>query len=901
MSCPAPTLLLEFLSGELPDTARSALETHLDECVSCRRAAAVLAEASGGAQTGAPRALPSAGETIGRYAIRGLLGAGAFGVVFRAHDDLLQREVALKLLTAAAGEPEARLEEARTLARVQHPNVVSVLDVGDWRGSTYLVSELVEGSTLASWLDAAPRSTAEILAHCRAAAEGLHAAHAAGVVHRDLKPENILVGTDGRARVADFGLALREGADARTDGFVGTLAYAAPEVLRGGRANARSDQFSLCVVLYEALHCVRPFPGITAAALLQAMERGTFVRQRGRRVPRWVERLLLRGLALDPTARFDSVAELSRALRRRKTTRTLVASAVAGAALSLAAVFISTRPQLTCPPVSALQAEVWNPEAEANVRATLERAAKDSVAVMPEVSTRLTRAARELAEAERRLCVDGAPSAEELARQRQCLSRRRTSLLGVARTLEAISSSTEAELALPITSTFPSAAPCLKPSDAPPVEPPEEGANEGLLQARAEYQLGRYEAALEISRAVLAHAKASQRPWLQLRAQYAVGRALFALERAGPALEALKEAALLAQGLGDDVSTADALEAAFAVTVELKAPEGDYEALRKSADAAMTRLQGRSPELLAGYRVTRGIAANVAGDLSTAETEFVEALRLYRLAFGNEGPRVAKTLHNLGQVYVRLGQTERGLARLEESLRLYEQSYGPEHRKVADVLSSLSAAFTDAERYADAEERATRALRLTERRQGPNSPRAGVLLASLGKIARLRGDFTSALPLLQRAVSLLPLTDASDGRPAARRELVRTLIALGRPREAREVAQGLLLQQEALVGKTHPSLILTLERVGEAALAEGDVAGAVAALHRTRELDPDLVRSPESGWVRFTLAQALERSGEKRQVVLAEARKARAALRPEDRDTPSRLQEIDAWIAERSR
>src|SRR5205814_3700317 len=224
------------------------------------------------------------GELVGRYRILHVLGSGGMGVVYAAFDPELQRQVALKLVRneGAGVDDELRTRltrEAQAMARVRHPNVITVFDVGSWCGQLFVAMEAIDGSTLSTWLEVQPRSVAEILQVLHAAGRGLAAAHAAGLVHRDFKPDNVLIGADGRVCVTDFGLArpvtMREPSSPSHDGdtepwtlaltqagtAVGTPAYMAPEQMRGDTADERADQFSFCVALFEALYGVRPFAG----------------------------------------------------------------------------------------------------------------------------------------------------------------------------------------------------------------------------------------------------------------------------------------------------------------------------------------------------------------------------------------------------------------------------------------------------------------------------------------------------------------------------------------------------------------------------------------------------------------------------------------------------------------
>ncbi|MBX3162826.1 MAG: serine/threonine protein kinase, partial [Deltaproteobacteria bacterium] len=262
---------------------------------------------------------PAAGERWARYRLREPLGTGGMGTVWAAHDPELDREIALKVLhdelLGRAGQERLR-DEARAIARVQHPNVVAVFDVGEHGGRTYYTMELVRGRSVKEWL-AAPRTWREVQRVFAGAARGLAAIHAAGLVHRDIKPGNLLLGDDGRARVADLGLAIVEASpgDAGDAAHVhaGTPAYMAPEQLRGAAGDARADQFAFGVALWEALHGARPFPGETNERRLAQIERGP-PPEPPRAVPRWLDAVVRRTLAHEPGDRFADTAELARAL-----------------------------------------------------------------------------------------------------------------------------------------------------------------------------------------------------------------------------------------------------------------------------------------------------------------------------------------------------------------------------------------------------------------------------------------------------------------------------------------------------------------------------------------------------------------------------------------------------------
>lgn len=285
---------------------------------------------------------PEDGQQIGRYVIMDLLGAGGMGQVFRAYDPQLRRTVAIKIHNLHTG-PDGSishlrgrlLREGRALACISDPNVVAVYDVGLFRGRVFVAMELIVGSNLQEWLRAGERSPRQIVATFVGAAAGLAAVHRVGVVHRDVKPANFVVGSDGRVRVVDFGLACADGAalPARALGapgpitptgyIMGTPAYIAPEQLAGVGVDERCDQFSFCVALWEALAGELPFAAETMDQRAVAISRGAL---KGRRkIPRALRSILEQGLRDRPEHRHENMEQLIEKLERAHTQRNRIA------------------------------------------------------------------------------------------------------------------------------------------------------------------------------------------------------------------------------------------------------------------------------------------------------------------------------------------------------------------------------------------------------------------------------------------------------------------------------------------------------------------------------------------------------------------------------------------------
>ncbi len=307
-------------SGAGATEGRTELDTRVLVETAADDAPAASVPASGGGATGSY----ASGDRIGRYRLVSALGLGGMGLVFLAHDDELDRPVALKVLRPGGnGDSRRLLREARSMARLGHPHIAAVYDVGTHGGDVYVAMEYVEGPTLRAWMKA-PRSWAERFEVLVQAARGLAEAHGRGVTHRDFKPENVIVGRDGRVRVLDFGLAkLAPRAAARADDttdtqigvIVGTPRYMAPEQLRGQGAGPAADQFAFCVCAYELAYGERPFDGevfadVAASVLTQAPREPS----RADDVPLGLWPLLRRGMSVAQDDRHASMQVLVDAL-----------------------------------------------------------------------------------------------------------------------------------------------------------------------------------------------------------------------------------------------------------------------------------------------------------------------------------------------------------------------------------------------------------------------------------------------------------------------------------------------------------------------------------------------------------------------------------------------------------
>jgi tetratricopeptide (TPR) repeat protein len=799
------------------------------------------------------------GRSIGRFIVLRELGRGGMGVTYVAYDEVLDRKVAIKLVRADVMDEQAhtRLQrEARALARLAHPNIVAVYDVGLHESQAFIAMELVRGQTVNAWLAAQPRSWTDVLSVFRQAAEGLSAAHAAGLVHRDVKPANIIVGDDGRVRVLDFGLA-QLGApgeephrtplpdtgklDAQlteTGSLVGTLAYMAPEHLDLGIADARSDQFALCVSLFEALYHRQPFAGSTPRARLALMAQGAIAEVPvPSPVPAWLHAAVVRGLAFEPEARWPSVdallAELAREPARPRSrgawiAATAMAAVAAAAAVSVVVVY---RDHAVCTGAQAQIDEVWNRQQRAAIeQAMLATGVSYAAATWQRTAAVLDRYAADWVAAHTDACEATAVREEQsedvLDQRMQCLARRKRSLRALVGELaridaESIVRATEAAGHLPLISA------CgdiehLRTRIEPPrdarVAAQVEALEAELSRAEQLQELGRYEQGRAVAQAAVAGAAGLGYPAIEGRARLRLGMLQLALGAYQPAEADLRQAHLLARIAGDHEA---ALQAATQLVFLLSAhvsrlDDGEDWALHVRAELPWVSSEAQQ----ASSSNTLGVLALLQGKHEQAIELCSQALTLWEQALGPEHPENANALNNLGLVFHALRKPAESAEHHRRALAIRERALGPEHPRVARSLNNLGGALYLQGKYAEATGHYVRSLGIAESALGAEHPLVADPLTGLALSYIDDGRASRALPLAERALAVLEKHAATPETLAeARFVLARALMATGQDPGAQRALALARQARDAMRVASGPLSLISLE-VMEAWLRE---------------------------------------------------------------------------------
>ncbi|WP_257452788.1 tetratricopeptide repeat protein [Archangium lipolyticum] len=889
--CPDENELLEWEQGRLSPGAVAGLEAHLDGCAACcavvaglRGEGALSAEGLEPVAPLVPGGTPGPGARVGRYVLLRRVGEGGMGVVFAAYDPDLDREVALKLLKpGAVADAEARgrlVREAQALARLSHPNVAIVHDVGQDGDTVFLAMELVRGRTLRHWLTEAPRPWREVLSRFLQAGQGLAAAHAVGLVHRDFKPDNVLLGDDGQIRVTDFGLARAVtaslstpepwdgegrawqappgGGDTLSGVRLGTPAYMSPEQWRGLRADARSDQFSFCVALYEALFGQRPFTGGTAGERARALREGRVTPPpRGSRVPGAVRDAVLRGLAVEPASRHPSLDALLSRLEsgsRAHRWRWAAAALATGVAASAAAGFVLARGEAAqvCTGFEARLEGTW----DAARRARLEQRFRQGAPPVPgdafDSTTRALDAyAQALVAQERQSCEDTRVRQSQSERlmdlRAACLDGRRQALLVLVELLEggereALNRASEAARQLP------SLAACADRDALARVDPLPEApeARRELAALRRELDglrvqgaAGFHERALpRLEEVVAALRGLGHRPTLAW-ALLLLGELRGTAGSFAAAREVLEEAVRVAEAGHDDETAARAWNRLLYTEVQGMGLVKEAQRTARMAEAALERLGPEaSLEVAAELRRVRSSLSYRQGEYARALTDASEALSLLERARGPQDAALADVLTGMGLALNALGRYAEAERHYSRALELVRAVYGHEHPLCAAHLSNVATALRLQGKVAEAVARYDEALALAERFLGAEHSSTSMIRVNLGDALSRQGQLAEALPHYERA--LVSLRKGGEGEQL---RVATVLLSLGSARadlgqlpQAEAAYREALALQEAELGPRHPDVALSRNNLGWVALTAGRLLDARAHFEAAREL-----------------------------------------------------------------
>jgi serine/threonine protein kinase/tetratricopeptide (TPR) repeat protein len=928
--CLDPNELDALATGRAETSLRARGEAHVDSCNDCRRllvelariygtsgalpkdlrsiasAPTMPAQAASDAPPGAQvNARPSDAPMLGRYRLGERLGAGGMGVVFAAHDPELDRRVAIKLLhpdpSGAPEEQRARLlREAQAMARLSHPNVVAVYDVGRVGEQVFVAVELVEGTTVTRWLEhgaSGPRSQDEILRMFVAAGRGLAAAHAVGLVHRDFKPDNVLIGRDGRPRVTDFGLAkpidrahapgltgtlpqIPESARDRGTAagtIVGTPAYMSREQLRGELADARSDQFSFCVSLYEALFGTRPFVGRTLAELVANVDRGNVVPPPAS-APRWLRQLLLRGLSMRPEDRFPDMAALLTELERdRGRTRRIGLTAlgmVGGAAAIVGILAIASNATSSAgrrsdgssssgsssAPSSAPSASLGGGAAVADPdtcggasivdhfaesdRATLLEHVKSSAGTAIGDGAHLEKRLGEMLDAyvarwkkaHRAACKTGGPN---LALAFACLDDRRRAFEGLTRAL-AKSGNDYVNKALLAAERLPSIARCTDDAHLPTladlaavdVAGKIEILRSDLAELRADVDLTAIDAAEPIAEHVLDDAKSIGHPGALAEAELAKGyfQAYFRHWVDSPdAVDTLTSAVGSAKAARRD-------DLALSASLELVRLVGTEALREKDAEGWVRLVDSALPSLDADGTGDPYGAASARRTLATYDLHRFELVKARdRLeAAAKKAPLDGGSLALLARIdlaqdfpSLAVEHAQNAVARIEDEARYRDD---PRLAHALLVLGDAYEAKGDREKAARARARVEKLVMLNN---GIHTELHALMYEALGRDAIAKKDWAAADKDLGFAKSTRRgVLDVSPKEGITLQIIAEMRIAQGKPKDGVAAIDEATKTIESVFGKEDPRLIELLRARAKAQVAAGDLRSARTSLER---------------------------------------------------------------------
>jgi tetratricopeptide (TPR) repeat protein/predicted Ser/Thr protein kinase len=836
------------------------------------------------------------GQLVGRYVVLNALGAGGMGVVYAAYDPQLDRKVALKLLhsetvsrsggTQSFNDGHARLlREAQAMARLRHPNVVSVHDVGTVGDRVFIAMEFVEGSTLKSWLRARPRTRKEVLAVFQQAGRGLQAAHVAGLVHRDFKPENVLVSHDDQVQVLDFGLAKAtedEAEDHRGEldmiasarslnreltqqgSVLGTPAYMSPEQHMGMATDARTDQFSFCVALYEALYGTPPFPADSMATLALAVVGGKVAeapRESHERVPLWLRKVLLRGLASEPANRFPSMAALLDELgrdpggKRRRWLAigagvTVLALAAGGYAQYLA------QSQGRCDDAEQDLVGVWDEPTRQAAHSAFLAASDGAFAedTWQRVATTLDRYSGAWVQMQAAVCtatyIEQAQSVELLHLQGACLARRLSELRAVSEVFTHADAAV-VERAVSTVAGLSDLRSCTDEASltSSVVLPPDvqsraavDGVRVKLDSAKALERAGKYGLGLQTAASATEQARGLDYAPLLAEALLIEAGLRFQSGSTREAETATAEAiSVAAEGKHASVAAEAWVQLIALVGVEQAHHERALN-LRLAAEAAIT-WAGGDPRMRAQLLAVIGRVLHSQARFAEAIATTSEALAIYEKLPDDAETHaralaIADALASLGTAHHSKGEFEAADAYFQRALTIRRQILGSDHPAASGSLHDLGNTAYARGRYDEAARYLNEALAIRVRVLGGQHPKVADTENSLGAVDYAQGEFGRARDHYDRALKIREATLGPEhpNTAATLINLGNTALVLGDHATAREhYARALQIQEKAL-GPNHPNVAYSLTNLGLVLLNEDRAAESLPYYERALQI-----------------------------------------------------------------
>ncbi len=905
------------------------------------------------------------GSQAGRYMILSELGRGGMGVVYKAYDPELDRRVALKLLSvkgssASQGDRarERLLREARALAQLSHPNVVSAYDVGTLGEDVFVAMELVEGKTLKEWIRDEQPTVWQKVQVITAAGFGIAAAHQAGLVHRDVKPDNIIVGDDGRVRVLDFGLARAAlstengekqekngaisvsgdprqaplmSADLTSGGgffsspvtlagaIVGTPGYMAPEQYLGDAVDEKTDQYAFCVTLHEALYGQRPVVAKKYRDLKKKVLQGkTDPLPSGPKVPARYRRIGMRGMAVAKEDRYPSMQELlaelskdPRVARRRLLAMVAVVVLVLGSFTGAYA--WQAQKQRLCAGAQEKMTGAWDRSVAQKVKAKFVASGRPYAGdTFDRVKTVLDGYSRQWVAMRTEACeathLLGEQSQLLLDRRMGCLDRRLGELKALSDLFAAQADAKVVDRAVPAAFGLISLKACadadaLLAAVPPPEDPVLRAQVESLRVRLAEVSAlgiaGKYKQGLPLAKSLVE--ESMDLPYAPIRAEtfYSLG-----------ALNAFSGDSKAAQ----QNLTRAIQEAARAKNSELKAKAATkliyvtgYQQAEQKVAVAISELAladviqaGDDPILRANVLRNVGLILSRNGKYEQARGKLEQALALREREFGSDHPEVVDILGKLGDILMRQGKKQKARSLFQRELAVKIKAFGSEHYQVAISHIALGNVQSESGELQEALVHYRRARQIMERAVGTDNPDVAAVISNIGLIYSRQGKFEPALENFLQALDIKERTQGTDNP-----NLAFTLNSLGtlynkqgKYQLAQETCRRALKLTEHKFDPKHPFLSYLHQCMGEAFIGQRQPAQAIVWLERAlaiRQANPNEVGAVAE--TRFVLAQALWELRRDRQRAVGLVRQARAVYAEMGDKGKQPLAQLDQWSA----